>query len=71
MGLPWGLSLHMGLRTCGSLRTSAATEHWSERGDVGHGDPVEIFATGSSVYPELEKLGIHDTASITMKYKSG
>jgi len=43
------------------------------RSVVAHdiGDPVEIFATGSSIYPELEKLGIHDTASITMKYKNG
>lgn len=34
-------------------------------------DPCEIFATGSSIYPELKKLGIHDTASVTMKYPSG
>jgi len=34
-------------------------------------DPCEIYATGSSVYPELKALGIHDTASITMKYASG
>lgn len=36
------------------------------------GDTVEsVFASGTSSIPELEKIGVHDNATMTMKFQSG
>jgi hypothetical protein len=38
---------------------------------MGSDDPVTSVASGSTSIPELENAGIHDIASMVLKFQSG